>query len=303
MNNELNSQPLLSIIMNCYNGEAYLKESIQSVLSQTYENWELIFWDNRSTDKSAEIFKSYKDKRFKYFFADDHTSLYKARNLAIKKSEGSFIAFLDTDDLWNVDKLEKQMVKFNNPKIGVVFSNFWILKKDTNKRKIYSKQELPSGYIYNKLIKNYNIGIVTTIIKKQLLLNLKKTFDERFSFIGDFDLFLRLSKLCHFESVQTPLASYRLHGGNLSTLNKEKEIYEYEMWLKENKLELSKFDLKKLQKNVNKRKFVNYKIDKKYKKCFRMILNFEVNLFDLKNLIILVTPVIFLKKLLWYHQN
>ena len=83
------------------------------------------------------------------------------------------------DDLWNIDKLEKQMIKFNNPKTGVVFSNFWILKKNTNKKKIYSKIELPNGYVYNKLIKNYNIGIVTAIIRKQFLLNLKKTFETQ----------------------------------------------------------------------------------------------------------------------------
>ena len=62
MNTENNYQPLVSIIMNCYNGEAYLHKSIQSVLAQTYKNWELIFWDNRSEDKSAEIFKSYEDE-------------------------------------------------------------------------------------------------------------------------------------------------------------------------------------------------------------------------------------------------
>ena len=64
MNTQFNNQPLISIIMNCYNGEKYLSESIKSVLSQTYQNWELIFWDNKSDDKSAEIFKIYKDKRF-----------------------------------------------------------------------------------------------------------------------------------------------------------------------------------------------------------------------------------------------
>ena len=77
--------------MNCYNGEAYLYESIKSVLSQTYKNWEIIFWDNKSEDKSAEIFKSYNDKRFKYFYAHEHTPLYKARNLAIEKSKGELI--------------------------------------------------------------------------------------------------------------------------------------------------------------------------------------------------------------------
>ena len=69
MNNSINKQHLVSVIMNCYNGDSYLRESINSVLSQTYKNWELIFWDNRSEDKSAEIFKEYKDERFKYFGA------------------------------------------------------------------------------------------------------------------------------------------------------------------------------------------------------------------------------------------
>ena len=72
MNNTINEQPFVSIIMNCYNGETYLQESINTVLSQTYKNWELIFWDNKSQDKSAEIFKGYKDKRFKYFYATEH---------------------------------------------------------------------------------------------------------------------------------------------------------------------------------------------------------------------------------------
>ena len=107
--NILPGQPLVSIIINCYNGETYLKECIESVLSQTYKNWEIIFWDNKSKDKSAEIFKKYKDERFKYFYSNEHTSLYKARNLAMKMSTGDYIAFLDTDDLWDSNKLETQI--------------------------------------------------------------------------------------------------------------------------------------------------------------------------------------------------
>ena len=114
MSNQFNNQPLVSVIMNCYNGEAYLYESIKSVLFQTYANWELIFWDNRSDDKSAEIFKSYNDKRFKYYYAPQHTLLSEARNEAIKKSSGEFIAFLDTDDLWEKDKLELQVPLFKD---------------------------------------------------------------------------------------------------------------------------------------------------------------------------------------------
>ena len=152
MNKQFNNRPLVSIIMNCYNGEAYLDESIKSVLSQTYENWELIFWDNKSQDKSAEIFKSYKDKRFKYFFADEHTSLYKARNLAIKKSRGELIAFIDTDDLWVKNKLELQVPLFENSKISLVYGNLWIIKNDLKKKKLFIKKKSPSGFIYKTLL-------------------------------------------------------------------------------------------------------------------------------------------------------
>ena len=95
MDKKVNSQPLVSIILNCYNSESFLYECIKSILEQTYENWEIIFWDNKSDDKSAEIYKSFNDKRFKYFYSNIHTSLYEARNLAIKKSKGELISFID----------------------------------------------------------------------------------------------------------------------------------------------------------------------------------------------------------------
>ncbi len=298
-----NKKPLVSIIMNCFNGQNFLKDSIESVKNQTYQNWELIFWDNRSNDKSAEIFKSYDEKRFKYFCADKHTTLYEARNLAIEKSNGDFIAFLDTDDLWCNEKLEMQMDFFSNSEVGLVYSNLWIIKNNINKRKIYTKKNLARGFIYNDLIKNYNIGILTVVLRKKFYLKLKKKFDERFSIIGDFDLFLRLSKLCIFESVQKPLAFYRLHAGNLSAILKEKEIKEHEMWLNENKDDLGALNFRNIRSKLDYNKLVNYKIDGKYKECFNILLNRKSNIFNMKNLFILIMPAIILKKFLWFYQD
>jgi len=300
MNDHLNEESLVSIIMNCYNGETYLEESINSVLSQTYKNWELIFWDNRSKDKSAQIFKKHEDKRFKYFYANEHTTLYKARNLAIEKSKGNFIAFLDTDDLWHENKLKLQMDYFNNPEVGVVYSNCWIFKKNIKNKKLYIRKKLPSGNIFDQLIDNYNVGISTTVIRKKFYLKLKNKFDERFSIIGDSDLFMRLSKICLFETVQKPLASYRLHDKNLSKLSKGKELEESEIWLKENKLNLNDFQVKKLQNKVDNMKFVNYKIEGKYKECIRMLFNPKKNVFNIKNLVLFFAPPPLLKKLLWF---
>ena len=105
----MTKNPLVSIIMNCHNGQIFLEESLKSIFSQSYENWELIFWDNKSNDKSKKILNNFKDKRIKYFYSNEFNTLYKSRNLAVKKATGKFITFLDTDDIWNKKKLEKQI--------------------------------------------------------------------------------------------------------------------------------------------------------------------------------------------------
>ena len=116
------NSPLISVVINCYNGEKYLLKSIKSILGQTYKNWEIIFWDNCSTDNSKKILKNFKDKRIKYFKSKIFTSLYAARNMAIKKTKGEYVAFLDTDDWWHKKKLqkhcstlEKQRLLFQSP--------------------------------------------------------------------------------------------------------------------------------------------------------------------------------------------
>ena len=95
-------KPLISIIINCYNGEKFLKNAIRSVLNQTYKNWEIIFFDNNSKDKSVKILKGFKDKRIKFYSTQNKNllPLYKARNLATQKAKGRFITFLDVDDTW-----------------------------------------------------------------------------------------------------------------------------------------------------------------------------------------------------------
>ena len=99
----------VSVIVNCYNGSSYLKKTLESVINQSYQNWELIFWDNQSEDNSYEIFKDFKEKKFKYFRAKKHTSLHKARNLALRECSGDIIGFLDTDDYWSKSKLKDQI--------------------------------------------------------------------------------------------------------------------------------------------------------------------------------------------------
>jgi glycosyltransferase involved in cell wall biosynthesis len=230
MNKQYNNQPLVSIIMNCYNGETFLHEGIKSVLSQTYENWELIFWDNRSEDKSAKIFKSYNDKRFKYYYASQHTFLSEARNEAIKRSSGEFIAFLDTDDFWEKDKLELQLPLFKDSKVGVVYGNLFIVNEKLNIKKIFLKRKKPRGFILDDLLKNYCTQLVTLVIRKSFLDNYQPAFN--FHIMGDFDLMIRMSVKYKFDCVEKPIASYRVHEKNESLLNKNMQIQEIKAWLK-----------------------------------------------------------------------
>ena len=121
---------LVSIIVNCFNGSKYLQECLQSIKNQKYKNYELIFWDNCSTDNSKKIFFKYKHKRFKYYKSKKKTNLSKARNLAIRKSSGKWLAFIDCDDIWYPNKLSEFAKFFDNENIGVLFSDYYILKKN-----------------------------------------------------------------------------------------------------------------------------------------------------------------------------
>ena len=93
-------EPLVSVIINCRNGEKYLKKCITSVIKQKYKNWEIIFFDNDSKDKSKNILNLYKNRRIRYFKSNKLLKLYHARNIAISKAKGSYITFLDVDDWW-----------------------------------------------------------------------------------------------------------------------------------------------------------------------------------------------------------
>ena len=105
----MKNKALVSIIINCHNGEKYLQQTLRSILNQDYENWEVIFFDNSSNDGSKNIFKSFDDKRFKYFYNKKKINLYDARNKAIYKAKGDFISFLDTDDIWKRNFLKKHL--------------------------------------------------------------------------------------------------------------------------------------------------------------------------------------------------
>lgn len=207
-------KPLVSVIMNCRNSGKYLREAIDSVLAQTYTHWEIVFWDNQSTDDSSRIFKSYSDLRLRYFLAPEYTALGEARNLAIREAKGEFVAFLDCDDLWFPQKLEKQIPLFNKDSVGLVICDtvFFNSKKDI--RQLYKKKKPPTGYVFRELLGAYFISMETPVIRRAVLDEMDHWFDTRFEVIEEYDFFVRLGYKWEVAYVDEVLAKWRVHGAS-----------------------------------------------------------------------------------------
>ena len=296
--NSRKKKPLISVIVNCFNGAKYLKEAIDSVLNQNYKNWEIIFWDNCSTDKSADIIKTYKDKRIKYYYSKLHSSLYQARNLAFKKSSGDFICFLDVDDYFLEGFFEKQLKLFNDKSIGFACANHFYKDEKKNKFWIRFKRHQVEGYVLSELLLNYTVSLSTLFIKRSALSNLKTPFDRNYTYLGDFDLVIKLSANFKMARCHEPLSVYRLHDKNLSIRNYYVQLKELKNWRKK----VIKIDQIKNDKNFkNITNLINYKKliiafnEKKLIKIFLILNNLPWSFRKLKY--ILLTLLIFVFKI------
>ena len=225
--------PLVSVIMNCYNGETYLGEAIDSVLAQTYENWEIIFWDNQSTDRSRQIVEGYSDRRIAYFCAPTHTLLYEARNYALEKASGQFVAFLDTDDWWLPGKLEAQVPLFDDPEVGFACGPYWAERQSDGTRRLLPKETIPTGWVLDQILRFHFIGLVTLFVRRSAFDSLDYPFDPRYHIIGDFDLVVRLGARWKLGCVAEPVATYRLHDSNETKKHPARHIRELEQWVEE----------------------------------------------------------------------
>jgi len=229
----MKNNPLVSVIVNCFNGEKYLSQAIDSVVSQNYNNWELIFWDNLSTDSSAEIFNKYNDTRLKYFPAHKHTNLSEARALAIEKSQGEIITFLDVDDYWKDKILETQVALYKDDDVVFSCGNFYIITEYSKQIRVFEKKKIPSGDVLNNLLVHYSVGMLTLSVRRSSY-NMVGGFSSDYHIIGDFDLVCKLAKNGKMGSFQEPLAVCRKDGNNESILKVDLYIEELKKWYEKN---------------------------------------------------------------------
>ncbi|WP_368503238.1 glycosyltransferase family 2 protein [Alkalihalophilus sp. As8PL] len=161
--------PLVSVITPLYNAESFINETIQSVLNQTYTNWEMLIVDDCSTDNGPDIVKEYQEKEDRVYYVrlKDNSGAAIARNVAIQLAKGKYIAFLDSDDLWLPAKLEKQVAFMEDGQKAFSFTGYGIMKENGEiKGKVV---EAPEVVNYEYLLKNTIIGCLTVMLNVELL--------------------------------------------------------------------------------------------------------------------------------------
>lgn len=210
--------PLVSVIMNCLDCARYLREAIDSVYSQTYPNWEIIFWDNASTDSSAEIARSY-DARLRYFRGEETIPLGAARNQALKQARGEYLAFLDCDDLWLPQKLAKQIPLFNDPEVGLVFCDTIYFNDSNYAERLYNLRKYATGRCFSSLLMDNFMAMPSVVIRQKALSEQSEWFDPRFSMNEEADLFIRIAYTWKIAMVNEPMAKWRLHHSSLTWRN------------------------------------------------------------------------------------
>ena len=214
----MNENPLVSVIVITYNRKELLKETIDSILNQTFEDFELIVVDNFSDYNFFSHIESFNDDRIRPFQNQNNGIVAVNRNFGIKKAKGEYIAFCDDDDLWLPNKLEKQINKIHKTGNGMVYTMQKYFGKTSIFSNYYGITPLPfkQNASTNGLFKVNCIPSSSVMLKKALLEQIG-CFDERKSFIAieDYDLWIRVSQVTRIEFIPEVLILHRVHKSNI----------------------------------------------------------------------------------------
>jgi len=225
---------MVSIITPSYNSEAFIKETINSVLSQSYKRWEMIIVDDSSSDKSLSIIKTFieRDKRIKLIQNIQNMGVAKSRNRAIKEAKGEYIALLDADDVWLPHKLATQISLMQEHNILVSYSTYYTINQESKTIGLFQTKPKVT---YHDLLKTSTIGTLTMIY------NVKQLGKFYFEEIGHEDYLYKLNILKQVPfaiGIQAPLAHYRLSAKSLSSNKIKASLWQWKIYRTHEKLSL-----------------------------------------------------------------
>lgn len=223
---------MISVIIPTYNRGKTLPRAIDSVLNQTHSDFELIIVDDGSKDDTENIVKNIKDHRITYLKHEVNSGgPARPKNTGIKKSKGNYIAFLDSDDEWMPEKLEKQLKKFNDgsDNLAIVGCDVLDINQENGRESVYTIPRSSKDKSLRMILKKCFIHSTSSVLIKARLLNKVGNFDEKMEVSEDWDLWIRILKSYSFDFVPEPLFMYYIHDDNISTgqSSKKAAVLEY----------------------------------------------------------------------------
>ena len=232
------SQPLVSVIMPCYNMERFISETIASVQRQTYPHWELLIVDDASTDRTADMVKNLQnqDERIRFFVKPQHSGIADTRNQCLKMAQGRFLAFLDSDDLWHHEKLEKQLHFMIRRNIGFSYSSYDCIDETgkTLEKTVKAAGNLDhDAYTHNTIIGCSTVMIDKSIVGAVVVPNFR-TSEDTATWLN----ILKKGFLAY--AIDEPLTSYRVrqHSASSNKLKAASDLWR--VYRKQEKLSLFK---------------------------------------------------------------
>ncbi|HOE17685.1 MAG TPA: glycosyltransferase [Syntrophorhabdaceae bacterium] len=209
--------PKLSINLCCYNSEKFLEETLKSIGDQTFGDWELIVINDGSSDLTETIIERFRERGFPVsYFYQENRGLGYSRNRALELSRGDYVAFIDHDDIWLPEKLERQIEVFERRKdIDFIYTNYYIQKGV--RRSVAYKASQPDGEVFDHFLRRYPVNVLTAAIRKNAVLGFEERFDAKLRLCEEYDLFMRLLYNARAAYIGEPLAVYRIHSDRAST--------------------------------------------------------------------------------------
>jgi len=205
-----NSAPKVSIITPMHNDSSFVRQTIESVLSQTFNDWEMLIVDDNSSDGSLAVAKEYESKQIRVFHNEKNMGAAYSRNVALREARGDFIAFLDADDWWAPEKLEKQIRFMENLKIDFSCTAYYRCRLDG------SRVITTAPYIIGKKVMRAcdYVGCLTAMYRREKigLIQVEPSIKKR----NDYAIWLQVSKKANCYFLAEPLAYYRVREGSIS---------------------------------------------------------------------------------------
>lgn len=221
MNKKQRGDKMISVVIPTYNREKLIERAIRSVMNQTYKDIEIIVIDDASTDNTEQVVKNIKYSNIKYFKQNENGGACRARNRGIKESNGDYIAFLDSDDEWDKNKLERQITFLKEKKADIVVCNYYYSKNNKKSIAINRKNEIIS---YDELLYSNCITTGAILSKKNIFENIY--FDESMPRYQDWDLVLRIAQTYDIYFINQPLLTLYFQETSITNSTSKQKKYD-----------------------------------------------------------------------------